>query len=59
MKTYITHERLGELACHLIGLRKPFDYDGVRIEFTASESFFKEFILEEAQLNIKDFEVYE
>ena len=39
MKTYKTNECLGRLSAYLIAMKKPFQFDGFSIEFTAGDLF--------------------
>lgn len=39
MKTYKTNECLGRLSAYLVAMKKPFQFDGFSIEFTAGDLF--------------------
>ena len=39
MKTYKTSECLGRLSAYLVAMKKPFQFDGFSIEFTAGDLF--------------------
>ena len=41
MKTYKTNEMLGRITAHLVVLKKPFNFDGEVVEFTATEDFMR------------------
>ncbi|EEO55125.1 hypothetical protein PQ628_18460 [Bacteroides ovatus] len=56
MKTYRTSECVGRLASYLVATRKPFSFDGQRVEFMASERFMNQMKYDDALFAMVNFE---
>lgn len=57
MKTYKTNECLGRLSAYLVAMKKPFQFDGFSIEFTAGDLFMNLMREEDRQLAKVKFEI--
>lgn len=55
MKTYSTSEKAGRLAAYLVATAHPFNFDGWRIEFTASITYVERMQAEDKALASIDF----
>lgn len=57
MKTYKTKECLGRLSAYLVAMKKPFQFDGFSIEFTAGDLFMNLMREDDRQLAKVKFEI--
>ena len=57
MKTYKTKECLGRLSAYLVVMKKPFQFDGFSIEFTAGDLFMDLMREDDRQLAKVKFEI--
>jgi len=57
MKTYKTNECLGRLSAYLVAMKKPFQFDGFSIEFTAGDLFMNLMREDDRQLAKVKFEI--
>ena len=57
MKTYKTNDCLGRLSAYLVAMKKPFQFDGFSIEFTAGDLFMNLMREDDRQLAKVKFEI--